>query len=138
MRESFVLDACALIAYFKQEPGFESMIQFFNRADDGEISLSIHKINLLEIYYGFYRDDGKELAEAILDDSLSLPIVIVDNLDNSLFCEAGRLKALYYVSLADSVALALAKIMEGSFITADHHEFDALENKENIKFSWIR
>ena len=114
------------------------MIKFLDRADDGEISLSMHKLNLLEVYYGFYRDDGKDRAEAILGDALSMPIIIVDDLSDSLFLEAGRLKALYDISFADSIALALAVVMEGSIITADHHEFETLENKEKIKFRWIR
>ena len=138
MKEKFILDACALIAYFKQEPGFQAMIQFFERADDEEISLSIHKLNLLEVYYGFYRDDGIEQAEAILADSLSLPIIIVDDLSDSLFREAGRLKALYDISFADSIALALASKTERAIITADRHEFETLEHKESIKFNWIR
>jgi predicted nucleic acid-binding protein len=138
VKENFILDACALIAYFKQEPGFEAMTQFFDRADDDEISLSMHKLNLLEVYYGFYRDDGKEQAEDILADSLSLPIIIFDDLGDSLFREAGRLKALYDISFADSIALALTIDMRGTIITADRHEFTALEHKEPIRFSWIR
>jgi len=138
VKESYVLDACALIAYFKQEAGFETMIQFFERADDSEISLSMHKLNLLEVYYGFYRDDGKEQAEAIRSDSLSLPIIIVDELSDPLFREAGRLKASYNISFADSIALGLASAMRKPIITADRHEFGALEHKEAIKFSWIR
>jgi len=138
MKEKFILDACALIAYFKKEPGFEAMINFFDQAEDDEISLSIHKLNLLEVYYGFYRDDGKEQAETVLSDSLSLPIIITDELGDSLFREAGRLKASYNISFADSVALALSVVTGSSLITADRHEFSSLEKKEQFKFIWIR
>ena len=138
MKKFYILDACALIAYFKKETGFEHIIRFLEQADDEEISLSMHKLNLLEVYYGFYRDDGKEKAEAILKDSFSLPIIIVDELNDSLFREAGRLKALYDISFADSIALALASVRRGSLITADHHDFDIIEHKEEILFSWIR
>jgi len=138
VKENFILDACALIAFFKQEPGSETVIPFFDRAEDDEILLSMHKLNVLEVYYGFYRDDGKEQAEAVLGDTLSLPIKIVDDLDDALFREAGRLKASYDISFADSIALALASVRGGAIITADRHEFGALEHKETIKFSWIR
>ena len=138
MKENFILDACALIAYFKQEPGCEAMIQFFDRADTEKISIFMHKLNLLEVYYGFYRDDGKEKAEAILADSLSLPIIFVDELGDSLFRESGRLKATYNISFADSIALALASVTGSPIITADRHEFGPLEPKETIKFNWIR
>jgi len=138
MKENFVLDACALIAYFKQEPGFEAVLDSFDRSDEGEISLYMHKLNLLEVYYGFYRDDGKEQAETLLADSLSLPVKIIDVIDDALFREAGRLKASYNISFADSIALAITLITGGAIITADRHEFEPLEPKESIKFSWIR
>ena len=55
-----------------------------------------------------------------------------------IFMEAGRLKASYKISLADSIALAQAFVVDGELITADHHEFDVIEGKENITFQWIR
>ena len=138
MKENYILDACALIAFFKKEPGFEAMMRFFDRAGDEEITLSMHKLNLLEVYYGFYRDDGKDSAEAVLGDTLSLPINIVDDLGDPLFREAGRLKATYDISFADSFALALASLVREPLITADHHEFNAIEHKDAIRFIWIR
>ena len=138
MKEIFILDACVIIAYLKQEPGFETITNFLDRAYNDEISLYIHKLNLLEVYYGFYRDDGKDQAEAVLVDTLSLPIIVVDDLSDFIFHEAGRLKALYDISFADSIALSLTINMGGSIITADHHEFGILEDKEPIKISWIR
>ena len=138
MKGSYILDACALIAYFKKEEGFNFMLQFFEQANDEEILLFMHKLNLLEVYYGFYRDDGSEKAESVLDDSLSLPIMYIDDLGEPLFREAGRLKASYDISFADSFALSLALVMGEPLITADHHDFDRIKNKEKIKFSWIR
>ena len=138
MKEFFFLDACALIAYFKEEPGFEVVKEFLEQADNDEITLSMHILNLLEVYYGFYRDDGKEFAEAVLEDSYSLPIIFIDEFSLSLFREAGRLKASYNISFADSIALSLASVRGGSLITADHHEFEQIEHKEVIKFNWIR
>ena len=138
MKESYVLDACALIAYLKKEEGFELLLSFFDRANNEEISLFMHKLNLLEVYYGFYRDDGNETAEDVLDDAFSLPITFVDDLGDPLFHEAGRLKATYDISFADSLALALAFIKGDPLITSDHHDFEPVEQKETIKFSWIR
>ena len=138
MKEKFILDACALIAYYKLEPGSELVVQFFDQADDEEISLYMHKLNLMEVYYGFFRDDGKEQAEMILSDTSSLPIKIFDDLGDTLFREAGRLKALYDISFADSIALAFAADMGGAIVTADRHEFSVLENREPIRFIWIR
>ena len=52
--------------------------------------------------------------------------------------EAGRLKATYKISLADSVALAEAFVSGGTLLTADHHELDVIEKHEKIQFQWIR
>jgi len=138
VKETYTLDACALIAYLKKEAGFEAMIRYFDQADNEEIYLSMHKLNLLEVYYGFYRDDGKEKAEAVLNDCSSLPIIILDDLDDPLFREAGRFKASYDISFADSIALALASVRGGLLVTADHHDFGIIEHKETIRFCWIR
>ena len=37
----------------------------------------MHKLNLLEVYYDFYRDDGKEQAETVLGDTLLLPRIVM-------------------------------------------------------------
>ena len=59
----------------------------------------------------------------------SLPIRIIDTIDDALFREAGRLKASYNISFADSIALALTLLMDGAIITADRHEFEPLAPK---------
>ncbi|MCL1866124.1 MAG: type II toxin-antitoxin system VapC family toxin [Oscillospiraceae bacterium] len=138
MKKGYILDACALIAYFKKEPGFELVLEYFEKANEEEITLFMHKLNLLEVYYGFYRDDGEETAETMLCDASSLPITFVDDLEEPLFHEAGRLKARYDISFADSFALALASVKGEPLVTCDHHDFGAIEHKEALKFSWIR
>jgi hypothetical protein len=59
-------------------------------------------------------------------------------LTDSVFNEAGRFKASYRISLADSIALAETIVSSGELLTADHHEFDVIEKQEEIKFHWIR
>jgi predicted nucleic acid-binding protein len=44
----------------------------------------------------------------------------------------------YRISIADAVVLAQASISGGAVVTADHHEFDAVDEKEPILFHWIR
>jgi len=44
----------------------------------------------------------------------------------------------YKIFLADSVGLAKAKASGGYFVTADHHEMDILEERENASIIWIR
>jgi predicted nucleic acid-binding protein len=97
----------------------------------------MNRVNLLEVYYGFYRDDGKEYAGKIMD-GITQSVISISEFDKDIFLVAGRLKASYKISLADSVALAQAIALEGELLTADHHEFDAIEGREDIRFQWIR
>jgi len=89
------------------------------------------------VYYGFYRDKGRDYALNIIDNIEASPIIILE-FDREVFLEAGRLKATYRISLADSIALAQTILLRGSLLTSDHHEFDVIEGKENLRFAWIR
>ena len=138
--KSYVLDACAVIALFRNETGAEKVAEIVNEAFNGESFVIINKINALEIYYDILRDYGLAAADEFLNALENLPISIQDRITNPLFKEAGRFKANYRISLADSIALAEASINNFILLTADHHEFDVIENssKENITFCWIR
>ena len=137
MNNIFVLDACALVALLKKETGADNVVAAYKKAENDEAQIIINRINLLEVYYGFYRENGKEYAEKIMD-SVSKSIISISEFDKTLFSEAGRLKASYRISLADSIVLAQSIISGGELLTSDHHEFDAIEEKEPIRFGWIR
>jgi len=137
VNDIFVLDACALVALLKNEKGADNVVAAYKKAENDEAQIIINRINLLEVYYGFYRESGKEYAENIID-SVSKSIVSISEFDKSLFNEAGRLKASYRISLADSIVLAQSIVSSGILLTADHHEFDVIEGKEPIRFGWIR
>jgi PIN domain nuclease of toxin-antitoxin system len=138
MIDGYVFDACALIACFKDEEGWEIVGDLIERAAHGELRLTMSKYNLLEVYYGFYHDDGKDRAEEILQDAYVLPIHIVEDLSDAVFHEAGRLKASYSISLADAVALGLASAHREPLVTSDHHEFSVIEQGEGIAIRWHR
>ena len=134
----YVLDACALIAMLRNEAGADKVAEIINAANNGEATIKMNKVNLLEVYYDLYRSIGKDLAEKILAEIKKRPITIISDFTDELFVEAGRLKASYKISLADSFALAQAIVSSGELLTSDHHEFEAVEQQEKIKFAWIR
>ena len=138
MIKHFVLDASALIAFFKDEKGSGKVEAILQSAKKNRCAISMNKLNLLEIFYGVYRDDGKEKAEETLKLILGLPLKVVDVLSDDVFKEAGRLKATYKISLADSIAVAEAKAGKALLVTTDHHELDALDKSAEVKFFWIR
>ncbi len=137
MSKIFVLDACALVALLNREDGAEKVVAAYKKAESGEAQIIMNRVNLLEVYYGFYRDKGEEYADKVMN-SVEQSIVSISEFNKEIFPIAGRLKASYKISLADSIALAQAMAIGGELMTADHHEFDALEGKEPLRFHWIR
>jgi predicted nucleic acid-binding protein len=134
----YVLDACALLALLQDEPGADRVSDVLNAANKGEATIIMHKANLLEVYYDAYRYRSKEQADLMLTEVGRCPIMINAEITDEIFVEAGRLKSLYRMSFADSFALAQASVSGGALLTSDHHEFETVEQSENIKFDWIR
>ena len=138
MNQNYILDACALIAYLNDEIGAEVVEHLFDEAELGTATISMGKINLLEVYYGILRELGQRSADEVLDEIKSLPIQFVSEIEDNLFFEAARIKATYKLSLADALALGLAISAQGRMVTSDHHELDIVEKTEGIGFLWIR
>jgi predicted nucleic acid-binding protein len=140
MAEVYVIDACALIAAITDEEGSDVLADKFAAAiaDSESTIILMHKLNLLEVYYDIYRRSGEDAAKLLLEEMKSNPVTIVSEISDDLFSEAGRLKATYSVSIADTFALALAKTSGARLITSDHHEFDVLEEHGEAQFLWIR
>lgn len=138
MKETFVLDASALIAFLNDEDGAAKVEDVLQKAKVDNCIIYMNKLNILEIYYGVYREDGKEKAEETLIKILNLPLIVVDTLKDDVFKEAGRLKATYKISLADSIAIAEAETRKARILTADHHEFDLLDKEGEVRVYWIR
>ena len=136
--DHFVLDACSVIAFFEKEPGYEKVKELLERANEGQCIITMNKLNALEIYYGLYRDDSQAVAELFFTTLNQLPVLLHDVIEDNLFREAGKFKALYRISLADSIALAEAKLNDAYLVTSDHHEFDVIEKADIIRFYWIR
>jgi len=47
-------------------------------------------------------------------------------------------KTTYAVSVADVLALGLTKARQAVMVTADHHEFDVIDQAHEVSFHWIR
>jgi len=137
MSEVYVLDACALIALTNQEKGADVVLNVIRQAYHGKVRIFMNRVNLYEVYYGFYREYGRDYALNVVKNVEKSPVLITD-FSRDVFLEAGRLKSTYRLSLADSVAIAQTIILNGFMPTSDHHEFDSIDGKENLVFSWIR
>lgn len=130
----YLLDACALIAFFNKEEGADVVESLFENEE--EIFVSI--VNVYEVYYDACRADGEEKAKELLADIEKLPLQIIRNIDKEVIIKAARFKVDFSISLADSIALGLGKQLDANVVTADHHEFDRIEEKKSADFYWIR
>ena len=137
---SYVLDACAMIAVINREEGAEVVDNLFQQAFKGEINLYMSIINLLEVNYGFIRDIGITKTQEIMKRIDDTPLEVISTISQQTYNEAARIKGTHHkLSLADSVGLAAAAELDGIFVTSDHHEFEAIVEKEtSLKFFWFR
>jgi predicted nucleic acid-binding protein len=134
---TYILDACALIALLDDEEGKDKVDELFIRAKAGEIILCMSIINMLEVYYGFIRNDGLERADEILAPIDQTPLQIIDIVSEPVYKEAARLKGTYNISLADAIGLATAINRGGVFVTADGELVES-EAKEHAPLFWFR
>lgn len=127
----YVLDACALIAFFRDEPGSGNMEGIL--AEPGA-ELHIHAVNLLEIHYKMASYGGELSAQEFLDDMTILNIQVHETLGGDMRERASCFKTRYpFLSLADSVCVALADLIGAAVVTSDR-PFANIEPKPVIRF----
>ncbi|MGZ8160788.1 MAG: PIN domain-containing protein [Methylobacter sp.] len=95
--------------------------------------------NVLEVAYdAVRRQKDTQAAKEVLDCVEKLGIEIVWTMTSAVLLRAAEFKSQGRISLADSIALALALDSGAKLVTADHHEFDAFEQTGLDVFVWIR
>lgn len=135
----YLLDACALLAFIKEEKGegFETVDDLITRATDGEIILYISAVNLVEVYYDLIRTDGQEIADTIMQGIEFLPIIVIETISAAIRRNAARMKVRYSMSLADTFLCAVAKSINAVIVTKDSEIMEAKE-AELLAVIWIK
>ncbi|MFP4030015.1 MAG: PIN domain-containing protein [Desulfococcaceae bacterium] len=132
---TYVLDACALIAFFRGETGGETLDNLFSEPRN---RFHLHSVTLAEIYYDCLRTSDSPNANDLFEDISGLPIKIAWNLTPELIARVGHFKTTQRVSFADCFVLSLAEMENATVISTDHHEFDVIEQKNVLRFFWLR
>jgi predicted nucleic acid-binding protein len=132
---SYCLDACAVIAYLRKEPGAEVLGRIIEQPDT---FLAMHICNLGEVYYDFFRSEGRDAADMAWTKAVGLPLFLRHDTDDSFIQRVGIIKVEERVSFADAFALALAERCSIPLVTTDHHEFGPVEQKGHFRFLWLR
>ena len=134
----YALDACALIAFLNEEAGSEKVDALLTQADKGEHTLYIHRINLIEVFYGYIRDYGLDGARAIMEPVYELPLHCIDTISDEMYNAASFFKGTYRISLGDSIACAFAQSISAALVSADHGDLEQIQNAEKLPVYWIR
>ena len=111
IKKNCVLDAYALLAFFQNEPGSNTVRELISSAEKGETNLAMCVVNLGEVWYAIARDHTIEIADHYVRIIHGMAIDIVDA-DWALTRQAAEYKKKGGVSYADCFAAALAKICE--------------------------
>ena len=93
------LDACAVIAYVRQEPGAEVLKALIERPTT---FLTMHVCNLGEVYYDFFRADGLTAAQTAWTNTLALPLALRRDADDIFIQRVGSIKVEERISFADA------------------------------------
>jgi ribonuclease VapC len=134
MQNSVVLDAYALLAFFQNELGADTVRKLILEAMQGKLDLAMCVVNAGEVWYSIARRNSMDTADAYMREIRSMPIEIVD-VGWALTRQAASYKVKGNVSYGDCFAAGLAKIRNSELVTGDK-DFKALASE--IKIRWLK
>ncbi len=116
--KNYLFDAFPLLCWLQEEPGCELVDRLLTEAETGKSSISMHIINLGEVFYRLCRVSSMKRGEEILEKIRLLPIRILSISDEEVMA-AAKIKAKYPISYADAFAVAKALQSGATVITGD-------------------
>ena len=129
-----VLDSFALIAYFRDEWGAETVEDMLVSAGKKDSPLLMTDVNYAEVKYSIVKKDGAGAWAEAAKVLQGLPIDF-HSTTRALADTAADFKARFKLSLADAFAAALAKEGKTELVTGDP-EFKPLEKE--VKVHWLK
>ena len=110
-----VLDACAVIAFFRDEKGAEVVTRSLYTE-----TCIIHAVNLAEVYLdALRRGESQDEANELVHNLVRLSVGVRTDLDPAFWKRVAQIKAQGGIAFADCFALALAERVRGKLLTAD-------------------
>jgi predicted nucleic acid-binding protein len=131
---NYLFDAFPLLCWLQEETGYQRVDDLLNEAEEGKASISIHIINLGEVYYRICRVTGVREAEEILAKIRLLPIRVLSISDGDVM-EAAKIKGKYLISYADAFVVAKA-LQSGSTVVTGDPEYKVVSKL--VKILWIK
>ncbi len=122
MIDVLFFDSYALFEIIKGNPDYEKY---------KKVNILLTKLNLFEIYYGFLKEDNKEIALTLLNRYNEF----VTDFDTEIIENAAKLKLMYKkrkLSMTDCIGYTLANKFKVKFLTGDM-QFKDLPNVEFVQ-----
>ncbi len=129
---TYVLDAFALMAYFKNEPGAARVEELLDEASETGQDLLMTVVNLGEVVYKTTRQFNIDCAKETLGKIRQYPITLLD-VDEELALDAAALKGMHRISYADCIAAALAQRLRATLVTGD----DGFRQIADLQVQWL-
>lgn len=130
-----VFDSYALIALFRQEPGYELVRDLLVKMANDESEGYINAINLGEVYYMISHKSNTKNADAAITAIKQMPIQIIEP-DLKMCLDAAAIKAKHSLSYADAFAAALTISRKAVLVTGDE-EFECLVGEIGFKVKYL-
>lgn len=122
----YVFDTEAILKFYLGENGAHKVLELLKRVQDKKVKGYISIINLTEFYYILYRK-SPEIAKQKVENLISFGLVPHEIKDNDLWREAGKLKALHNILLADAFAAATANHLKATLVAGKDADFEGIE-----------
>jgi predicted nucleic acid-binding protein len=117
MVKEYVLDANALVRFFRDLDGAVRVGDLLIQADKKQVSLTISLVNLAEVVYVFARYSTLENARKAIQKIEGLVDFVSPDKEHAL--AAAELRYRYKLGLADCFAAELAMRKGATLVTAD-------------------
>lgn len=125
-KETYILDAFALMAYFENEPGADRIEQILDEVRSERARAYISIINIGEVIYNTERKHGFNKAQDALAFIQELPVEVLPA-DNLTVLAAAHIKANHPVSYADAFVIVAAQKLNGIVMTGNPEFYDVTE-----------
>lgn len=134
MPDFSVLDASAMLAYAKAEPGGDTVLEVMT---DPTRRCYMHAVNVCEVYYHFLRAFGQAAADAVVKTFVGAGVILREDLDPPFWRQVGQNKVSFTLALGDCFCLAWAQQLGGEVVTSDH-QFDPVDAQGVCPARFIR
>ena len=132
--KNYLFDAFPLLCWLQEEPGYELVDNLLTEAETGKSSISMHIINLGEVFYRLCRVSSMKRGEEILEKIRLLPIRILSISDEEVMA-AAKIKAQYPISYADAFAVAKA-LQSGAMVVTGDPEYKKVS--KIVEILWVK